>query len=112
LKARRLALVLGAAFVILAAWLITAHPGLEMTMTARNGTKVWSDAGDHGALIKTLAAGEKLAVARCVDSKSFFDYQVRLPDGRLGYVDVNNIDVEMKRPAYLFWIQDPIDACS
>jgi hypothetical protein len=109
---RRIAIALVLALVILASWVFLSNPGLEMTIVANRGTQVWSDVGGHGVVIKTLTMGERLVVVRCVDSKSFFDYQVRLPDGRQGYADVNNIQVEMKKPAYLFWIQDPVDTCS
>jgi len=50
--------------------------------------------------IAILRPGEKLTVYSCIDNKRFAGYEIRLRDGRTGYVLAGNAEVEKK--AFLF----------
>ena len=50
--------------------------------------------------IASLHAGARLTVYACIDNKSFVGYEIKLHDGRTGYVLVGNAEVEKK--SFLF----------
>ncbi len=57
--------------------------------------------------IKVLRTGTKTPIYRCIDSKSYFVYEIRLADGRKGYVDSSSGRPEV-RLAFLPPYSDPV----
>jgi hypothetical protein len=50
--------------------------------------------------IALLHAGQKFAIAACIDDKSYYGYEIKLRNGRTGYVLKGNTEVEQK--SFLF----------
>ncbi len=78
-------------------------PETWLRIKAGNGT-VWADTGLAPRKLATLPAGTFVPAVRCIDAKSFWYVEIRLPDRRTGYVlydPVNLIDKPSSFPRRL-----------
>ena len=62
-----------------------------MTLVAQDVVLVYATANQaktwpHPAAIAKLYPGQSVPVTQCVDVKSYMIHQIRLPDGRVGFV--------------------------
>ena len=51
---------------------------------------------EHEHQIATLHPGEEFTVYACIDDKSYYGYEIRLPSGRTGYVLKGDTEITQK----------------
>ena len=57
---------------------------------------MWGSGPEHEHQIVTLHKGEEFAVYACIDDKSYYGYEIRLPSGRTGYVLKGDTEITQK----------------
>jgi hypothetical protein len=68
----------------------------KATLTSFAETKVWDQIPTPGTKLKQVAVlhpGETRVVSDCIDIKSYYLYEISLPDGHKGYVFPGNTKI-------------------
>ena len=79
--------IVGAVFATTAFFTIAE----QATLSIDGETKVWDRpdiASQQRRPVDVLKRGVSVPVTRCIDAKTDFNYEIELPDGQTGYVDV------------------------
>lgn len=84
-------LLLSAIAVLLGGLVLTFFQEKNLVLFAKDSVPIYATIEDatagNGVVISEMIAGQHVPLLECIDVKHYLIYKIRMPDGRIGFVN-------------------------